>query len=270
MKLSSIHRRLSTYGAFVPMVIKTNMAYTSWFWVNLISQFIMLAIFVAFWRATYDTRSLIAGLTREQTLGYLSVTQLFWGVAPPMILRFGGLVKKGSIIVELLRPVDLQGVMYVHYMAGTLYFMLQRGLVVLLAWPWLGLQLPQGPRVWLLFATAALFSLTIQFLLQWLAAMSAFYTSETWGISVLLNGLSLIWGGAFLPVQMMPDWARTVFELLPFGQALYVPGAILSGLISAEDAPRACLLQALWIIGLVPLSRVAFNLAGRKVTVQGG
>jgi ABC-2 type transport system permease protein len=76
--------------------------------------------------------------------------------------------------------------------------------------------------------------------------------------------------GALIPLAMLPGFLKGLANLLPFGQALYVPVGLLSGLIPLSAAPRAWLIQILWIVILLPLSRFIFSRAVRAVTVQGG
>jgi ABC-2 type transport system permease protein len=73
-----------------------------------------------------------------------------------------------------------------------------------------------------------------------------------------------------IPLVMLPAWLQSIAYMLPFAQGTFVPISLLSGVTPLADAPRLWLIQIAWIIGLYIASRVVFNIAVRKVTVQGG
>jgi len=87
---------------------------------------------------------------------------------------------------------------------------------------------------------------------------------------VLREGVAVFFSGALVPLVMMPGWLRTIANGLPFAQGLYVPVAFLSGTLRVSDAPGAWLVQLVWLIGLIVVSRLVFGVAVRKVTIQGG
>ena len=57
---------------------------------------------------------------------------------------------------------------------------------------------------------------------------------------------------------------------LPFSHALYSPVSILSGITPVNQAPRIWLVELGYLLVFGLLSRLVFNIAVRKVTVQGG
>jgi ABC-2 type transport system permease protein len=94
--------------------------------------------------------------------------------------------------------------------------------------------------------------------------------TETWGLSVVRVGAGSFFSGALVPLVMMPGWLQNVVAAMPFAQALAVPISFLSGIATLADAPRIWLIQLVWLVSMLVLSRAVFNLAVRKVTVQGG
>jgi ABC-2 type transport system permease protein len=101
-------------------------------------------------------------------------------------------------------------------------------------------------------------------------ACLAFYVTETWGLSVVRVAAGSFFSGALVPLVMMPGWLQKLAGAMPFAQALAVPVSLLSGITSLADAPRLWLIQVAWLVSMFVLSRLVFNVAVRKVTVQGG
>jgi ABC-2 type transport system permease protein len=101
-------------------------------------------------------------------------------------------------------------------------------------------------------------------------ACLAFYVTETWGLSVVRVAAGSFFSGAIMPLVMMPGWLQNLAASLPFAQAMAVPVSFLSGISTFAEAPRVWAIQIVWLLGLLVLSRMVFNVAVRKVTVQGG
>jgi ABC-2 type transport system permease protein len=271
--LQTIRRQARIYAGVAAMVPKSFVAYSIWVWVELFTQIVGMAIMSFFWRAIYASAAgdTIGGLTLQQTLNYVLLAQI---LAPLVESRFifhlGFLLREGQLAVELARPLDLQGRYLVENLAELLTDLTLKAPLLLVAWLVFGLQLPGDPRVWGAFCVALLLGRLVFFCFNWLFCSLAFYTTETWGLSVLYEGMAKFFSGALLPLTLLPGWLQTLAFALPFAQILYAPVALLSGITPVEAAPRTWLVQLAWAIGLGLLSRLAFNLGLRKITVQGG
>ena len=101
-------------------------------------------------------------------------------------------------------------------------------------------------------------------------ACLAFYVTETWGLAVMRLAVGLFFSGAIVPLTMMPGWLQKIAASMPFAQAMAIPLSILSGSSTFADAPYTWLIQIIWLLALLMLSKIVFAIAVRKVTVQGG
>ncbi|HYG60144.1 MAG TPA: hypothetical protein VD902_18915, partial [Symbiobacteriaceae bacterium] len=110
----------------------------------------------------------------------------------------------------------------------------------------------------------------ILFFFDWTFASLAFYTTEVWGMHILREGVATFFSGALIPLAMLPGWLQAVAGALPFGQALYAPIGLLTGMIPLTSLPQVWLGQLIWLVGLGVFSRLMFTVAARKITVQGG
>jgi ABC-2 type transport system permease protein len=267
----AIRRRAGVYSAFAAMVPKQYLAYNLWVWMEFVVQIVAMTIFVFFWRAVYANNVTVGGLTLQQTLNYILLAQTLNPlIENRLIFRFGWLIREGYVSVELVRPVDFQLRSYVEELTSLFIFLAQKIPLLLLAALLFGLQLPSNPAVWLCFLVSLLLGQALLFCFDWAFACIAFYSTETWGLSVVRVGVAAFFSGSLLPLQMMPGWLREITNALPFGQALYVPVSFLSGITTPADAPRVWLVQLAWLAGMLVLSRLVFRVAVRQVTVQGG
>ncbi len=271
--IGTLRRRLVIYANIAAMVPKSFLAYSVWVWVELFTQVLSMAIMTAFWQAVFAGagEATIGGLTLQQTLNYVLIARI---LAPMVESRFiftlGFMLREVQIAVELLRPVDMQARFLAENMAELATDLIFKAPLLLVAWLVFGLELPADPARWGAFALALLLGRVVYFCFNWLFASLAFYTTETWGLAVLYEGIAQFFSGAILPLTILPGWLRLIAAALPFAQILYAPVALLTGITPLSEAPRVYLTQLAWIAGLAIVSRLAFGHALRKITVQGG
>ncbi len=271
--LNTLRRNISIYGAFAAMVPKELLQYNLWVWAEYVAQILSMIIYAFFWRAVYASAEtpLIAGLTLQQTINYILLARIFAPlVETRLIFQFGFIIQSGQIAIELLRPADFQLMRLVISLTDSLIYVIRKAPLFLLAWLIFGLQFSGDWRAWLLFLITLSLGQAIIFFLDWSFASLAFYTTETWGLSVVKVGVAQFFSGALVPLAMMPGWLQTISAVLPFAQAIAVPLGFLSGVTPIADAPQVLLIQLIWLVGLAILSRIIFNISVRQVTVQGG
>jgi ABC-2 type transport system permease protein len=267
----SLYRRFSIYAALAAIVPKRYLAFRLWFWIGMILQTIEMTILVFFWRAVYANTASIAGLSLQQTLTYILLAQVFSPLTDQdLIWEFGFNLREGRIVHLLLRPVGFQAGFYAQALGKLATELVLLSPMMVVATVVFGLQWPTDLGAWASFIVSALLGYTSLFFFHWCLACLTFYTTEVWGLGVLIFGLSRFFSGSLVPLAMMPTWLRILVQSLPFAQSLAVPMNLLSGITSVTDAPTIWLYQALWVIGLGIISQLFFHVAVRKVTVQGG
>lgn len=269
--IQSLRRQASIYGAIAARIPKQYLAFRLWFWMGLILGIIEMSILVFFWRAVYAGSATIAGLDLQTTLTYILLAQLFTPLTDQyLIWEFGTNIREGRIAHLLLRPIGFQTGYYVEAWAGLIVQLLMSFPMALIASFVFGLRWPTDPGAWGAFAVSAFLGYTSLFFFHWCMASLTFYTTEVWGLGVLVFGVTRFFSGSLVPLVIMPGWLSTLVLAFPFAQSLALPLNFLTGITPVADAPRVWLFQVLWVIGLGLLSQLVFRVAIRKVTVQGG
>lgn len=269
--INSLRRQASIYRAIAETVPKVYLAYSLWVWVSLILNTITLTIFVFFWRAVYSNSATIGGLDLKTTLTYILMAQIFIPLSQiNMIFEMGYNLREGGIAHVLLRPVDLQVSYYAQALASLATDLLLQAPLALAATLIFDLQWPTDLRVWGVFIISALLGRSVLFFFDYMLGCLTFYTTEVWGLGVLVYGMGLFFSGSLIPLAMLPGWLNNLVFTFPFAQALYIPISLLSGISPISQTPRLWLIQIAWLVGLLLLSRLVFRVAIRKVTVQGG
>lgn len=266
-----MRRVMRVYGAVLAMVPKFYMAYRAWVWAEFVVQIISMTILVFFWRGVYASSSTLSGLSLTTTLNYILIAQLLLPlIENRLIFNFGWMIREGQVAIDLLRPMDFQGRFYVDAVGNLALNLLLKVPLLIIAVIFFGLQLPSDPAVWAAFLIALLLGHAVLFFFDWIFSCLAFYSTETWGLSVVRVAVATFFSGSLVPLQMLPDWLRGIADALPFAQSVAVPVSLLSGITPLGDAPGVWAIQGLWLIGLLIVSRIVFNVSVRKITVQGG
>ena len=269
--IRTARRNLSVYSSILAMIPKQFMAYQLWFWIGLVLNVISMAILVYFWRAIYANTSTISGLAQNQTINYILLAFIFSPLThTDLIWEFGGNLREGMIIHHLLRPISFQGMNYAQSLGTLATSLVLQIPMVVVAVLLFGLHFPTDLYTWLAFIVSALLGFTVIFFFYWFLACFTFYTTEIWGLGVMIEGMNFFLSGALVPLIMMPEWVRNIVLGIPFAQALAVPVSLLTGITPLSDAPHVWFIQILWILGMWILSTLFFRVAVRKITVQGG
>jgi ABC-2 type transport system permease protein len=258
------------YGAYASLAAREALAYRAFLGMQLVASAVSMAVLGYFWRAVFATHGEVAGLDRATALRYVLLAQVVSGAAETWILRRTSLaLREGRIAVDLTRPVDLQLAQLAHA-AGTWAVTLATRLPLVALAVALGAELRGDPLAWAAGLASFGIGACAMFGFEWALASLAFRTTEVWGIQVTVEALAVFFGGALVPLDVLPPALRAVAAVLPFQQVVHVPVSLLAGSIPLADAPRVLAVQLAWAAALLLGSRLLFDRAARAVTIHGG
>jgi ABC-2 type transport system permease protein len=87
----------------------------------------------------------------------------------------------------------------------------------------------------------------IRSMLLWLLGMVSFWTTRGSAIFETYVMAELLLSGRLVPLPLMPDWAQTLANWLPFKWSFYFPIEVLVGHLSAASLIGGLGMQVLWI-----------------------
>ncbi|MDB9315868.1 ABC-2 family transporter protein [Spirulina sp. CS-785/01] len=120
---------------------------------------------------------------------------------------------------------------------------------------------------WGLGILATLLAFTLRFLMQYTAAMLAFWTERASAIEQFLFLFYLFLSGYVAPLDVFPSIVTQVAQWTPFPYALYFPTAIFVGL--PVDLQQGFLVLIIWIILLFILNRFLWRKGLRHYSGMG-
>jgi ABC-2 type transport system permease protein len=80
----------------------------------------------------------------------------------------------------------------------------------------------------------------------------------------------LLLSGRLVPLQLMPEWAQTLANFLPFKWTFGFPIESLVGDMSTQALLLGLAVQGAWIVGMFLAFRFAFRFAVRHYAAVGG
>ena len=252
------YRRYATYRGATFAGVFTNSVF------GLMKGYVLLAVVAG--------RPRVGGYDAADTLTYVWLVQALLMVAylwgwNELAVR----IMQGDIVVDLGRPLDLQGAWLAWDLGRAGYHTLFRGLPpFLLAELLFGLRLPTDPLLWLAFAISVSLAAVVSFAIRFLVNLCAFWLLDYRGI---LNVSSLTWtflSGSVVPLTFLPEGPRAVAQALPFAAMLQVPIDVFLGKHPGPDLVRALAFQLAWALALLGLGRLVLAAGVRRMVVQGG
>jgi ABC-2 type transport system permease protein len=258
------------YAAIGRVTVKNHVAYIMDFLLRTVFFIIIIYIFIQLWTATYhgEGSTRIAGFTLGQIIWYLIFTEAMTLAKPSLSYRIEEEVKSGDVGYRLVRPVNYIGFHYVSYI-GEVYFRLLINLAVGVLLGVLVLGLPSFGWGWAGFLALTLGGFTVNFLLNMMLALCAFWVEETRGLEFVYNKLLFTVGGMLMPLEVFPDRLQRVCVWLPFQTVLYFP-AKAAVAFQAGDLPRMLGIQCFWIALLTVGVAAIYRKGVKKLNVNGG
>ena len=261
--------RFRKYHAAFAVSLQDALAYRSALFSSVLFYTLFLFVFHALWSAIYQGGE-VEGMTLTQIIWYLCFTELIvMGGKTQVYTQMSDEIKTGGIAYQLGRPYH-----YLWYAFSTAVGGMAFGLVVFTVLacvtgyayvgPIPGFALWQLPPVLLSFAL----SMALQFFLQMLLGLSAFWIEENFAVYLVYQKLVFMLG-TFIPVEFLPNWLQVIARSLPFSYISWAPARLAVGFdwtLFRQIVP----LQALWTGVSILACLSVYRLGARKLEVNGG
>jgi ABC-2 type transport system permease protein len=252
------------------ITLRNQLAYLLDFFVRTVFLLIILYIFLQLWKATFDGEGeqVIAGYSFAQIIWYLIVSESITLAMPSLSLRIEEEVKSGDVAYRLTRPIGYVGYHYASYLGEValkvLVNLLIGGALGVLVFGW-----PSFGWGWAAFAVVAVGAVTVNFLLNMIVALCAFWVEETQGIEFVYKKLLFTVGGMLMPLEMFPHWLQEICRWLPFQAVLYFPSRTVTSFQPGEMAGMLAV-QWGWAAALAAIVAIMYGRGVRKLNVNGG
>ena len=178
-------------------------------------------------------------------------------------------VRQGKLAPKLLRPLHPLHYAIVGnlvYKATTLPVLLP--VLVVIAWTF-GAHFQTQPWHLVLFLPSVVLAGALQFLVCWVLAALAFWTTRVHAVTHLYDRLVFVFSGQIAPLTLLPGWLAAIGYALPFSYMLWAPAEILRGGMPVDQALFVLAAQAVWVVAAWAAFAFIWRLGLRQFSAVG-
>jgi len=180
-------------------------------------------------------------------------------------------IRTGDVVVDFLRPLDVQGAAVATEVGRNLFALLPRGIPsVLVGALVVGMTMPTSPLPYVLGLVSVLLGITVSVTTVYLVAATGFWLVETRGVQILYMVVSGFLAGLFVPISLFPAPLLALASATPFPSMLQYPVDVLSGRVEGVAALGLVAAQVAWLVATAALGHDLTRRGRHKLEVQGG
>ena len=271
-----LRARLTTWWVILRIAMEERFVYRGDFALGTLMRFLPIITQIFLWTAIFQAsgRSEIADYTRDTIIAYYMLTMISraFSSMPGLCSGIALQVRDGEIKKFLIQPVDMLGFLLLGRVAhkATYYtiavvpfvfvFFLCRGFFP--GWP-------EAP-VFIAFCLSLFMGFLLGFFIEASLGLVAFWFLEVSSLVFIYNLLSFFLSGHMFPLDLLPDWAHGIVNVLPFQYLAYMPAAIFLGKIPEEELWTSLAIEACWLLAFVALARFMFERGVQRYSGFGG
>ena len=237
---------------------------TQFFW-----GIMYIYLYTAFMKGGVD------GFTIPQMASYIWLGQAFFAtryVAMPK--NAGPEITTGNVCYKFVRPINIYNQWYAEYLgekvAATLLRFLPIMVVTLLIGPNFGLSLPVSFVAFLLFVLSLAVGCALCVAISMFSVFLTLKTLSERGSSTLVNTISGLLGGMFIPLPLMPKVIQTVLNYMPFRYISDLPFRIYIGNIGTVEGLIQIGISLVWLVVVIIIGKLLIKSHLKKAVIQGG
>lgn len=250
-------------------------AYRSHILISLFVGPVTFLVQVFIWKAVYSYQSVINGLSLDQIITYYAVvTIIHYLVMDFADWNLHMLIRTGRFVTYLIRPLSHRLFAFSqkagHRMLGFfwefipvygIFFFLFRSRVTIVP-PYIG---------WTL--CSILLGFLMNFFINYCIGILGFWLIRGEGVRRMIQIVSMLFRGVFIPLVFFPDVIQKILFFLPFQFATYVPIRVFIGSYELAgytfSLPHIVGIQAIAVIIMYLVSELLWRLGIRKFTGVG-
>ena len=253
------------------------LAYRSDFFLATFLRFLPMITTILLWEAIYAgaDRDSVAGYTLRQMIAYLLLVHIsrMFSSMPGLAHGIARDIREGTLKKYLLQPLDMIGYLLSYRVAHKIAYIvtafLPYAVLFFLCRSYLAVVQPDALTV-LAYAVALLLGFLVGFFFETCMGMIGFWFLEVSSLLYVVNTVNFFVSGHMFPLDLLPGPWPTLLRLLPFQYLAYFPAAVILGKVEGAELMRGLLIEAVWAVVLIVLSRWLFRHGLKRYSAYGG
>ncbi|TYR79245.1 daunorubicin ABC transporter permease [Priestia megaterium] len=248
------------------------LAYRTNYYSGILIYAINIGAYYFLWSAIYGGKENIQGLSIAQMTTYVAISWMARAFYFNNIDReMAAEIKDGKVAVELIKPYSYLGMKTMQGLGEgifrLLFFSVPGMVIVALLFP---IQLSGNVMTWLYFGLSIIFSFIINTQINLLTGITTFFLFNNDGLIRAKRVVIDLFSGLLLPISFYPIWAQTVMSYFPFQAISYIPSMIFTEGFKGNEILVALGTQLVWSVLLFIPILFIWNVAKKKMVIQGG
>lgn len=249
-----------------------NLTYKFEVYGNVLLQNVIMIAGACFWNALFAGGGTVKGMDRDTMLVYTVVSSMISVLLTTNVEhRIMQAVEKGTIAIDLMRPVNVFGVFFAEDAASVISRFFQNLLPILIVGSlFVRIPKPASVRSFLLFLVSLLLAFGINWLLACMFGMLSFWAVSMDALYQVKKHLIRLLSGSIIPLCFFPERLSELLNLLPFACLYQMPLDLYIGNYDMARLQRSFLVQGVWFVVLLLLFFLLQRRVLHRVMIQGG
>lgn len=259
----------------VAMEFRKLLAYRSDFWITFLGQtLIQLLVARALWQMIFTSqgKTEMQGFTLEMMNLYYLIVPIGMRILTGENIGFVAReIYDGTFTRYLLYPLSVFQYKTLTYLTYSLFYSIQ--LLILYSIykgfiaeaPFLLSDLTNLLTGMVLFMMAAMAYAMMAMVIE----MLALWADNIWSLVVMLRFFTSFFGGGFIPLTFLPDWAQAILTWTPFPYLISLPARTIMGLSTFEEVAKGSVILFIWILVFMEMVKLVWKKGQNKYTGVG-
>jgi ABC-2 type transport system permease protein len=263
---------MRSYLALMRGAYMVGLVYRFGFLFSIAGNLIYMSITYFFWRAIYQNRETLRGLTFDETYIYVALgSAVFILLKTYVDWQMSFDIREGMVATYLIKPIDFQ--LY-ELFTSLGFFLTSLGAItiptILLMVFAFRIEIPLGIGL-VLFPFSLILAYLLSFCFDYFIGLLGFYTESVWGLSITKEIIITVLSGGLIPLQFFPEAIQKILLWLPFQAIYYTPLTMVAKPNLGWETFLPMLgVQLFWVIALFTLTRLFYNQAVKVLRISGG
>jgi len=268
--------RLRKYFNIFRVSLIERMAYRGDFFLGSILRFLPMITTILLWDAVYEgsQKESLAGFSFHDMIAYLLLVHIsrMFSSMPGLAVGIARDIREGAIKKYLIQPLDMIGYLVAYRVAHKVTYIVTSFLpYAVLFWACSRFfhGFPAGLTL-LAYIASLLLGFVVGFFFEACIGMIGFWFLEVTSFLYVINTLNFFLSGHMFPLDLLPTYLAWFLKMLPFQYLAYFPAAVFLGKIQGTELVQGLLVEAVWAVVLVVLTRWFYARGLRHYSAFGG
>ena len=261
------------YGMF-KMSFKGEIQYRAKAFSGVLTQFFWGVMFVYLYTA-FMGGNIIEGFSLPQMASYVWLGQAFFAMRFLDISKDTAReIQNGDVCYKFTRPINLYNQWFAGNWGRKLSSTILRCpliiIISLLLPSGIGLMLPVSFSAFILFLISLIIGSLMMSAIAMIAVALIFKTASPKGVVSLVQTITGLLGGLYIPLPLMPESIQNVINFLPFRFITDLPIRIYIGNVGVLSGLMYIGIAILWLAGLILIGQLLIKIVSKNAIIQGG